>query len=115
MCVTCVTPFSVATRLTRGTVRDSTRGSDHGGELQMGHVHLATLPTKRPWREVVALLDGNAADEDVIRASAIAAEVALSGAARDPVLVAAVHLLTMVPQAARSGSFAEHLAHPPRL
>ena len=63
----------------------------------------ATLPSTKPWLLVVHLLEGRAADEDVIRASAIAAERALSGAAPDPTLVSAVHLLAMVPQAARTG------------
>ena len=76
----------------------------------MGHILLATMPNTEAWREVAGLLDSNATDEDVIRASAVAAEGTLNGAAQDPALAAAVHLLAMVPRAAQDDRFEEKLA-----
>ena len=75
----------------------------------MGHIHLATLPGTRRWREVVELLDAQAATGDVVAASAHAAERELGRAAQDPVLHAAVRLLAQIPQAARSESFGAKL------
>ena len=40
----------------------------------MGHIHLATLPGTRRWREVVGLLDDRAGADEVVAASAFAAE-----------------------------------------
>lgn len=75
----------------------------------MGHIHLATLPATRPWREVVALLDAGADPLAVIAASAVAAEKDLAEAASDATLASAVRLLALIPQAARGASFGEGL------
>lgn len=75
----------------------------------MGHVHLATLPATKGWREVVDLLDERAATSDVVRASALAAERDLAAAAGDPGLVEAVRLLALIPQAARHPEFGAQL------
>ncbi|UPH70255.1 hypothetical protein LGT41_0010635 [Abyssibius alkaniclasticus] len=71
----------------------------------MGHIHLGVLPQSRKWREVVDLLDAGAIAEDVIAASARAAEREMLDAARSPVVVEAVRLLLMVPHAARQDDF----------
>lgn len=75
----------------------------------MGHIHLGVLPKSRKWRDVVGLLEGSAADDEVVAASARAAEKDLLHAAADPVFVEAVRLLSMVPTAARSESFGQAL------
>jgi hypothetical protein len=75
----------------------------------MGHIHLATLPSTRRWREVVALLDKPAAAGDVVAASAAAAAKDLASAAGQPALAAAVRLLALIPQAARADDFAAEL------
>lgn len=75
----------------------------------MGHVHLGTLPGRKKWREVVALLTGGASDDAVFAASAAAAEKDLIRAANDPVYVEAVRLLLAVPTAARRENFPEAL------
>lgn len=72
----------------------------------MGHIHLGVLPKSKKWRNVVELLEGGAATQSVISASARAAEADLLGAARDPVFVEAVRLLLSIPLAARSTDFA---------
>ena len=75
----------------------------------MGHIHLGVLPASKLWREVVALLENGSPVEDVIRASALAAERDLTSAADDPIFVECVRLLTMIPLAARSENFARAL------
>jgi hypothetical protein len=75
----------------------------------MGHIHLGHLPETRKWREVVALIDGFAAVETIVAASATAAEKDLQSAASNPVFVEAVRLLALIPQAARSENFSEAL------
>jgi len=75
----------------------------------MGHIHLATLPSSRQWRQVVALLDARAAAGDIVSASANAAAEDLASAAQQPALAAAVRLLALVPQAARADDFAAEL------
>ncbi|MCW3784573.1 hypothetical protein [Defluviimonas salinarum] len=75
----------------------------------MGHIHLGVLPNSRKWKEVVALLTDGAAREDVVAASAAAAERELLAAVRDPVFVEAVRLLATVPAAARSEDFGQAL------
>ena len=72
----------------------------------MGHIHLATLPGTRQWREVVKLLNERAGAATVVAASAVAAEKSLALAATDPTMAAAVRLLALIPQAARSRDFA---------
>jgi hypothetical protein len=75
----------------------------------MGHIHLATLPGTKRWREVVELLNERAAADIVVAASAMAAEKSLAIAASDPTLAAAFRLLALIPQAARSRDFGEAL------
>ncbi len=75
----------------------------------MGHIHLGVLPGSKKWREVVNLLADGAVDEDVLAASACAAEKDLASAANDPTFVEAVRLLAMVPVAARSEDFGNAL------
>lgn len=71
----------------------------------MGHVHLGVLPRTREWREVVRLLKGTAASDEVIAAAAIAAERDLSRAAEDRDFVESVRLLLAIARAGASGSF----------
>ena len=75
----------------------------------MGHIHLATLPGTKPWGEVVRLLDERAGAEEIVSASAMAAEKELATAARSLSLIDAVQLLALVPQAARGDDFAKQL------
>jgi hypothetical protein len=71
----------------------------------MGHVRLKRLPATRKWREVVGLLLAGAPVEEVAFASSNAAEAALYGARRDPVLAYSLWLLTQLPLAARAPDF----------
>jgi hypothetical protein len=75
----------------------------------MGHVHLATLQATPRWKEVVELLSSGASVEDVVAASAHAAEAELASATDSPVLVEAVRLLAVLPQAARAPGFGDAL------
>src|SRR5687768_23517 len=75
----------------------------------MGHIHLATLPSTKRWHEVVDLLNERANAGTVVAASAAAAEKSLQLAASDPTLAAALRLLALIPQAARSRDFGEAL------
>ena len=75
----------------------------------MGHTHLATLPGTRRWKHVVHLLDEGAPADAVVTASAVAAEKDFAVAADDPVLVEAVRLLALMPQAARTADFGERM------
>ena len=75
----------------------------------MGHNTLGVLPRNKFWREVVALLGDGAATEEVVAASAKAAERDMLGAAGDPVFVEAVRLLLNIPLAARSEDFGRAL------
>lgn len=80
-----------------------------GGENGMGHIHLATLPSTRRWREVAELLDERASAYTVAAAAAYAAEKDLAAMGQDPVLSAAVRLLALIPQAARDEDFGARL------
>src|SRR5215208_66082 len=71
----------------------------------MGHIRLKRLPATRKWREVVRLLVIGAPVEQVALASSDAAEAALHGAKRDPVLAYSVWLLSQLPLAARAPDF----------
>jgi hypothetical protein len=75
----------------------------------MGHNTLGVLPRSRRWQDVVALLDSDAADGEVVAASARAAENDMLRAADDPVFVEAVRLLLNIPLAARSENFGQAL------
>lgn len=109
LCVICVTGAVARSVDTRGWA-GSNGGCGRGeSAAAMGHIHLATLPSTKRWREVVDLLDDRAGFEEVVAASAIAAEKDLAEAARSPTLAAAVRLLAMVPQAARSDAFGNSL------
>lgn len=71
----------------------------------MGHIHLGVLPKSKPWRAVVGLLTDGASDEEVVAASARAAERDLGRAVRNPVYVESIRLLAMIPAAARDEDF----------
>lgn len=75
----------------------------------MGHIRLATLPATRNWSAVVDLLTSGAPDDQVVAASAIAAENDFIAAASNAVFVEAVRLLAMIPEAARSPDFGRGL------
>lgn len=75
----------------------------------MGHVRLGVLPKSRWWKDVVALLSGDADNEAVIAASARAAERDMLTATQGPVFVEAVRLLLAIPLAARSEDFGRSL------
>ena len=76
----------------------------------MGHVRLGTLPTTKKWRGVVDRIAGGGSVEEVARASAVAAENDLQGAASDPVFLCVARLLVELPLAARGPGFEEALA-----
>ena len=72
----------------------------------MGHQLLPNLPRTKEWRQVVALLSGGALLEDVAAAASRAAERSMIAAAEDPTVRQAFYLLTQIPLAATSKSFA---------
>ncbi len=76
----------------------------------MGHIHLGVLPNTLKWREVVRLIEEDGNSDDVIAATAVAAEGDLRRAADDAVFVESVRLLLTLPQAAASSDFAAGLA-----
>lgn len=71
----------------------------------MGHNTLSRIPGYKYWRNVVETLDGPSPNQDVISASAKAAEREMLRAADDPVFVEAVRLLLVIPKVARSDAF----------
>lgn len=75
----------------------------------MGHFHLATLPGTRKWNAVVDLLASGAPEQEVVAASAVAAEKDFAAAASNAIFVEAVRLLSMLPEAARSPDFGRAL------
>ena len=75
----------------------------------MGHIHLGTLSRSRLWRDVVLLLEDRTAVEDVVSASAVAAEKSLLNASTDPVFIESVRLLLNIPLAARQDDFGDAL------
>lgn len=75
----------------------------------MGHIHLLRLPGTKRWREVAELLAGEAAPEEILAASAVAAETQLAGLADEPGYVEALRLLALIPQAARDAHFGARL------
>jgi hypothetical protein len=75
----------------------------------MGHQHLGTLSRTRLWTDVVAMIGGGANLQDVVSATAIAAEQQMIDAADDPAVKHAVWLLTQIPLAAREKDFAAAL------
>ena len=72
-----------------------------GGASRNGSINLRTIPRSRLWRNVVSLLDENAAVKNVASASATAAEKALLEASANAVYIEAVRLLVNIPLAAR--------------
>lgn len=75
----------------------------------MGHVHLGVLPRTRKWKDVVEALDSGAADDEIVAASARAAEKDLLSATDSPVFIEAVRLLLSIPHAARTDDFGDAL------
>lgn len=75
----------------------------------MGHNLLPTLPTTVKWQAVVDLLAEGVAAEDVVAATADAAERQLRAAPNDAVYVEAVRLLLLIPVAATDAGFGGRL------
>lgn len=75
----------------------------------LGHNLIPTLPTSVRWRAVVELLAGGAAADEVVAATAEAAERQLRVAQADPVYVEAVRLLFLIPVAAQNAAFGDAL------
>lgn len=75
----------------------------------MGHNTLGVLPKTTHWKSVAHLLTDGAGTEEVISASALAAERDLINASRDPVFVEAVRLMLAIPAVARSDDFGSAL------
>ena len=75
----------------------------------MGHIHLATLPGTKKWREVAELLGSGATDDEVLAKSAEAAERLFAAAPNNPVFIAAVRLLSLIPVAAKREDFSAGL------
>lgn len=75
----------------------------------MGHIHLGRLSASRKWIAVANLMAQGAPVDAIAADSAVAAERDLASAARNPVLVEAVRLLALIPQAARQADFARAL------
>lgn len=71
----------------------------------MGHNRLSRIPGSKYWREVVALLAGAVPTQDIVSASAKAAEHDMFRASDDPVFVEAIRLLLALPLAARADDF----------
>lgn len=67
----------------------------------MGHIRLGTLPTSKKWREVVALLTGDASLEEIAAASSKAAEFELKRASDDPVFQFVAKMMVELPLMAR--------------
>ena len=80
-----------------------------GRKKGMGHIHLGTLSRSRLWRDVVLLLEDRTTVEDVVSASAVAAEKSLLNASTDPVFIESVRLLLNIPLAARQDDFGDAL------
>lgn len=75
----------------------------------MGHTTLGVLPKSKYWTDVAKLIAGTAGTEEIVQASARAAERDLLNATTDAVFVEAVRLLLAIPVAARSSDFADAL------
>ncbi|MAQ83680.1 MAG: hypothetical protein CMH12_10655 [Maritimibacter sp.] len=75
----------------------------------MGHNTLSRIPGHKYWRDVAGLLATSVSNQEVISASAKAAERDMLRAANDPVFVEAVRLMLAIPAAARSDDFADAL------
>ena len=75
----------------------------------MGHIRLGRLSATRNWRQVVALLEGDADVPQIAQATAEAAERGLRLARQDPSLVHTFWLLSQIPLAAREERFVDAL------
>lgn len=75
----------------------------------MGHIRLGVLPSSKKWRQVVEELEHGADVARLARATADAADFALSNAAHDRALGDALWLLTQIPLAARGPDYADDL------
>jgi hypothetical protein len=75
----------------------------------MGHVRLGVLPRSKKWRRVVEDLRLGADAGAIATATAEAAESSLQSAATDSAFLQSFWLLTQLPLAARSDSFAQDL------
>jgi hypothetical protein len=75
----------------------------------MGHVRLGVLPRSKKWQRVVEDLRLGADVSAIATAAAEAAEASLQGAASDDAFLHSFWLLTQLPLAARSSSFAQDL------
>jgi hypothetical protein len=75
----------------------------------MGHQRLGRLPQSRKWHHVVELISGGADVRNIAAAVSAAAERSMIDAAKDPVVRAAVYLLTQIPLAARKDNFVSEL------
>lgn len=76
----------------------------------MGHIRLGTLPQSKKWREVVELLDSDAAIEAIAEAAAKASDRDLSRASSDPIFQFVSSLLVRLPLLARAPGFEDALA-----
>ena len=76
----------------------------------MGHIRLGTPPQSKKWRDVIGLLDSDAALEEVAEAAARASELDLKRASDDPLFQFVTGLLVRLPLMARSPEFEAALA-----
>ena len=75
----------------------------------MGHIRLGRLPNTKYWRDVAEHLADKSPGDEVVIASAIAAERDFASAASDPIFIEAVRLLALIPDAAKASSFGRSL------
>lgn len=75
----------------------------------MGHLRLGTLPQTKKWKNVVALLDGDAPLLEIAAAAAEASDRDLSRASDDPVFCFIASLLTDLPHKARSPGYLDFM------
>lgn len=76
----------------------------------MGHTRLPFLPRTRRWQEVIDLLGSGSGDAGAVASATLdALDSSFAGGGADPGLVHAVWLLAQLPDAAKSGNFAESL------
>ena len=90
------------------TVTNSLRRPGTGGWL-MGHQHLGVLPRSKQWAQVVELISGGAAADDIAAATSKAAEASMIDASNDAAVRHAFWLLTQIPLAARQDDFVSTL------
>ncbi len=77
----------------------------------MGHQRLGKLPASKKWREIVAYLaDENASVAELADRIVDACDGSLAKASKDPAFQQALHLLCLLPQAARADNLQVGLA-----